>query len=107
MSFFSRALEVFRNCFPAWLATSTNCVVHTGDERAAACTSSKKEEEVKRSLTKDERLQVLKRALAEEFFCSGHPPFEVTGHNLMECGCPDGAHGTLVVSESGQLYYPA
>jgi len=76
-------------------------------EGSAASTASKNEAEVKRSLTKDERLEVLKRALAEEYYCSGHPPFEVTGHKLMDCGCPEGTHGPLVVSETGQMYYPA
>ena len=101
MSLFIRALRMFRDCLPAWLSTAPN------DDESTASTAMTKELEVKRSLTKDERLEVLKRALAEEFYCAGHPPFEITGHKFMECGCPEGTHGPLVVSETGQMYYPA
>ena len=101
MSLFIHVVRMFRDCLPAWLSTAP---IH---EESTASTAMRKEREGKRSLTKDERLEVLKRALAEEYYCAGHPPFDVTGHKLMDCGCPEGTHGPLVVSERGQMYYPA
>jgi len=105
MSIWSRFVETFRNCFPAWLSRSYDELPTADGSTASRVT--KKEQDGKRKLTKDERLEVLKKALAKEYYCSGHPPFEVTGHKLMECGCPDGTHGPLVVTETGNLYYPA
>ena len=105
MSFVNWLIDGIRKCFPTWL--SPTYVVVPMSEGSAASTASKNEAEVTRPLTKDERLEVLKRALAEEYYCSGHPPFEVTGHKLMDCGCPEGTHGALVVTETGHLYYPA
>jgi len=105
MSLWSRFVEAVRSClpvFPAWASADRT----SRSDGFVMSTASTKEEEVKRPLSKEERLERLKKAFAEEYFCSGRPPMEVTGSKMMECGCEPGRHGPLSITEGGQLFYP-
>ena len=106
MSLLSRLFETVRRCLPVlpdWFSTD-QCKRSDG---LAASSVGGIQEDVKRPLSKAERLERLKKAFAEEYYCSGHPPLEVTGTSVMDCGCEPGRHGPLSITEDGQLFYPA
>jgi len=106
MSLFRLFVETVRRCLPVfrdWFSPD----VSTRSEGLPASIARGIEEEPKGPLSKAERLERLKKAFAEEYYCSGHPPFEVTGSTVMECGCDPARHGPLSITEDGQLFYPA
>ena len=120
MSLLSRFFQAVRSClpvFPGWFsgerstrsptsAPSTPSAASTPSPPSTPSTASRKEPGQKPVLSRAERLELLKKAFAQEYFCSGQAPFEVTGSTMMDCGCEPDRHGPLSITEGGQLFYP-
>ena len=116
MGVFSRFLRAIASCLPdfgLWFATAPSRSPSTATPSQPTVTRapspsmrSTSTAEPKRNDLPSEVLQArLKKALAEEYFCSGHEPVEDSGYPLMECGCQPGRHGPLAITKQGELIY--